>query len=367
MSWGAVRLVLTGDTWVPIWGKFAPKWAEHPHLGSRLPLPQLRGLWVGAGVFAALGSSPAHSEPSPGPQGNTYRHVFAAFAGLCGVHAHTSVLGEPLPEGEEKKPPNRGLGRWVPSCWGSSGAGAALSGTAGQENHFSPRLVITGILLPSVPPVSWVFSRHCCRGCPFLIPNPPFPMGERVWGSAAKDTSQQSPEGTAGVSYMWWDKGLCPTPFGTPSVPTEVLEAPAAAQTPHGTAVPSPGECRGAGTPCPSPPRAVMSSSTRNSSVRDYFPLSFWAVISGNGADSQEKYEISTPHSQDGRISTNQHFKRAWACVCSWEADEMIWGFEAAWLETVLSPREWGRSPLIPALISSGNRRFPSGAVKSWG
>lgn len=29
------------------------------------------------------------------------------------------------------------------------------------------------------------------------------------------------------------------------------------------------------------------------------FPLSFWAVISGNGADSQEKYEISTLRSQD--------------------------------------------------------------------
>lgn len=54
------------------------------------------------------------------------------------------------------------------------------------------------------------------------------------------------------------------------------------------------------------------------------FPLSFRAVISGNGADSREKYEISTPRGQDGRISTNQHFKRAWACVCSWEADEMI-------------------------------------------
>lgn len=104
MSWGALRLLLTGDTWVPIWGKFAPEWAEH--LGSRLPPPQLGGLWVGTGVFAAPGSSPAHSEPSPGAQRNTYRHVFAGFAGLCGVPAHTSVLGELLPEGEEKKTPN---------------------------------------------------------------------------------------------------------------------------------------------------------------------------------------------------------------------------------------------------------------------
>lgn len=118
MSWGAVRLVLTGNTWVPICGKFAPKWADHPHLGSRLPPPQLRGLWVGAGVFAALGSSPAHSEPSPGPQGNTYQHVFAAFAGLCGVPAHTSVLGESLPEGEEKKNPKPRPGEMSPLLLG---------------------------------------------------------------------------------------------------------------------------------------------------------------------------------------------------------------------------------------------------------
>lgn len=30
----------------------------------------------------------------------------------------------------------------------------------------------------------------------------------------------------------------------------------------------------------------------------------------------------------------------------------MIWGFEAASLETLLSPREWGWSPLLPRLIS---------------
>lgn len=90
---------------------------------------------------------------------------------------------------------------------------------------------------------------------------------------------------------------------------------------------------------CPAP-GCCVSLDQEQLSAR-LFPLSFWAVISGNGADSQEKYEISTLCSQDGCISTNQHFKRAWACVCSWEADEMIWGFEAASLENLLSPREW--------------------------
>lgn len=33
----------------------------------------------------------------------------------------------------------------------------------------------------------------------------------------------------------------------------------------------------------------------------------------------------------------------------------MIWGFEAASLETLLSPREWGCSPLLPRLISSSH------------
>jgi len=38
----------------------------------------------------------------------------------------------------------------------------------------------------------------------------------------------------------------------------------------------------------------------------------------------------------------------------------MIWGFEAASLETLLSPRERGQSPLLPGLISSGHAElFP--------
>lgn len=58
--------------------------------------------------------------------------------------------------------------------------------------------------------------------------------------------------------------------------------------------------------------------------MQDYFPSLFGLLFQGTGLIHRKNMKFSAPHGQDGRISTNQHFKRAWACVCSWEADEMI-------------------------------------------
>lgn len=221
---------------------------------------------------------------------------------------------------------------------GALRAGAALPGTGGQENHFSPHFPLLGFSSPQhtqgagfwqallwgtlIPtPVS---SRERCRN-----------MGQRYKSRCSTWSGGDS----AGVPPAVGTQSFAPLPCEPQQHPLMCFKPQQHIKYPMAQPLPSPIGCQGTGTPC-CPPWAVMSSSTRNSSVQDYFPSPFGLLFQGTGLIHRKNMKFRLRAAKMGPISTNQHFKRAWACVCSWEADEMIWGFEAVSLETLLSSRE---------------------------
>lgn len=190
VPWGAVRLLLTGGTWAPIWGKFVPKWAEHPHLGSRLPPPQLGGALGWSGGFCSPGKQPCSLRSLPRSAG---KYIPARFLqhlqGSAGSpHTLASVPGEPLPEGKEKEPQKQSLGTWIPSRWGSPRAGAALAGSGGQENNFFPPTSHCWDFSHLGTPGKLGFRQALLRE--MFIPTPPFQQGKGAgaWDRAAKAT-----------------------------------------------------------------------------------------------------------------------------------------------------------------------------------
>lgn len=209
-------------------------------------------------------------------QGNTYQHVFLQrLQGSAGSpHIFASAPAEPVPKGKEKKNPNQGLGRWVPPCWGSPRAGAASAGPGGQENHFLPPNSHCWDFSPLGAPSEPHFRR--ARQWGMLVPTP-LSSGERARERGAE--LQKPPldrvwGGLWGGSHVQRGHRALPHSLGNPS---------GSSKRPCGTAMPGPGGCWGTGTPCLSPPRAVMSSSTRNSSVQDYFPSPFGLLFQGTG------------------------------------------------------------------------------------
>lgn len=216
---------LTGGAWAPIWRKFVPKWAEHPHLGSRLPPPQLGGLWVGVGAFAAPGSGPARSDPSPGVQENTYQHVFCSICrALRGPRTHLHLCrGSRCQREKRKNLKSRAWGHGSPLAGEARELEQPWLGQEGRKITFSPLLLIAGSFLLSASPLSWVFGRHCCGECSFP---PPLSSRERVQELGAelpKPPLDRVHRGQQGGPTCRGDTGLCPTPLGTPVAPTDVL------------------------------------------------------------------------------------------------------------------------------------------------
>ena len=169
-----------------------------------------------------------------------------------------------------------------PLLLGSPRARAALAGPGGQETHFSPPLLFAGIFLPSAPPASRVFGRHCCGGCSFP---PPFPAekGLRSMGQSCKSHCSTGSRGdSSGVARMVGTQGFAPLPWEPRQHP--LMRFKPQQQLKHPVAQPCPAqECAGAWGHLARPPRAVMSSSTRNSSVQDYFPSPFGLLFQGTG------------------------------------------------------------------------------------
>lgn len=193
---GAVRLLLTGGFWAPLWGKFVSRWAEHPTPGVQArPIPA-RGLRVGAGVVqpweAALLTQSF-------PQGRREIHTStfpAAFTGLCGslhtLHLHQGAAAR----GQREKYPNTGPEEMGSPLLGETERQSSLSWTRRAGKPLIPPLLIAGIFLPSHPGEPG-FHRHCCRDAR-SHPISQLREGVGAWGRAAEGSRGDSGVGTQG-------------------------------------------------------------------------------------------------------------------------------------------------------------------------
>lgn len=94
----AFKPLQTGGTWAPIWVRFAHKWAERPHLGSRTLLPTCTPCSSGTCSprqwCCALAALPGEETPA---------RVMQRLHGSVGLLASVPGERELLPWGEEKK------------------------------------------------------------------------------------------------------------------------------------------------------------------------------------------------------------------------------------------------------------------------
>jgi len=249
-------------------GKICPQWVEQPHLGSRLPPPQPGGLWIGVGAFAAPGKQLCSLAALPG---GARKEIPACslqrLQGSAGSQ-HTHICaGGAAARAKREKNPNPGPGEMGhPLAGGPREPEQSCLGQEGRKITFYPAVLIADVFPPSAFPASQVSGEHC-RGD--AGSHPSFQRGAEL----QKSPLSRVRRGQRGGPTYGGDTGLCHTPSGAPAA------APCAPW--HGRAQPR--RVPGRGDTLPVPPRAVMSSLTRNSSVQDYFPSPFGLLFQGTG------------------------------------------------------------------------------------
>ena len=237
--WAAVRLLLTHGTWAPIWGKFAPNGLNSPTWAPGSPHPSLGGSGLEWGLSQPQGSSSAHSQPSPGVRGKKYQHVLCSVCrALQGPSTLTSALGELLPERKEKKTQTQGLGRWATPLLGDPESQSSLAwARRAGKSLFTPQFSLL-MFFPPQHSQRARFLESIAAG--MLVPTPLSSVGQ----SCKSHRSVGSGGDSEGVPRTGGTRGFATLPQ-EPQQQLHVL---------RGMAVPSPGGCRGVGTPCLSPP-----------------------------------------------------------------------------------------------------------------